>query len=87
MNKRVSVEEDGQAVGEPLRKLPQMAGYEVVLAAGGLETGVRRDLERTDLLITASPTPRSVRISERNLMWHSAPLNLTWVNWRWKRVC
>jgi len=51
MNKRVLVVDDDQSVRESLKRVLQGAGYEVVLAAGGLEALVRFDPEQIDLLL------------------------------------
>jgi DNA-binding response OmpR family regulator len=51
MSKTLLVVDDDQSVRESLKKVLRGAGYEVVLAAGGLEAAVRFDLEQIDLLL------------------------------------
>jgi DNA-binding response OmpR family regulator len=51
MNKCVLIVDDDESVRESLKKLLQGSGYEVVLAAGGLEAAVRFDPEQIDLLL------------------------------------
>jgi DNA-binding response OmpR family regulator len=51
MNERLLVVDDDESVRESLKRVLQGAGYEVVLAAGGLEAAVRFDPEQIDLLL------------------------------------
>jgi DNA-binding response OmpR family regulator len=51
MKKKVLVVDDDDSVRESLRKVLQDAGYDVVLAAGGLEAANRFEPEEIDLLL------------------------------------
>lgn len=51
MKKNVLVVDDDDSVRESLKKVLQDAGYEVTLAAGGLEALGRCDLEPIDLVL------------------------------------
>jgi CheY-like chemotaxis protein len=51
MKKRILVVDDDQSVRMSLKKVLEGAGYEVVLAAGGLEAAVRFEPGRVDLLM------------------------------------
>ncbi len=51
MSRRVLVVDDDESVRQSLGKVLQVAGYEVVLAAGGLEAAVRFDTHPIDLLL------------------------------------
>jgi CheY-like chemotaxis protein len=51
MNKRVLVVDDDESVRASLKKVLLAAGYEVVLAAGGLEAAVRFEPGEIDLLL------------------------------------
>jgi CheY-like chemotaxis protein len=51
MKKRVLVVDDDQAIRDSLRKVLQEAGYEVVLAAGGLEADIRFEPGQIDLVV------------------------------------
>jgi two-component system, LuxR family, response regulator TtrR len=51
MKARILVVDDDQSVRESLKKVLQDSGYEVALAAGGLEATLRFDPEQIDLLL------------------------------------
>lgn len=51
MKARVLVIDDDASVRDSMKKVLEEAGYEVVLAAGGLEALGRSDLERMDLVL------------------------------------
>jgi DNA-binding response OmpR family regulator len=51
MKKRILVVDDDESVRESLKKVLEGAGYEVVLAAGGLEAAVRFEPGQFDLLL------------------------------------
>jgi DNA-binding NtrC family response regulator len=51
MRKRILVVDDDQSIRDSLQKVLQEAGYQVVLAAGGLEAGMRFEPEQIDLVL------------------------------------
>jgi CheY-like chemotaxis protein len=51
MKKRILVVDDDESVRMSLKKVLEGAGYEVVLAGGGLEAATRFEPERIDLLL------------------------------------
>jgi DNA-binding response OmpR family regulator len=51
MKRRILVVDDDESVRESLKKVLQSAGYEVALAAGGLEAAIRDEPGRFDLLV------------------------------------
>jgi DNA-binding response OmpR family regulator len=51
MKKRILIVDDDQSVRESLRKVLEGAGYEVALAAGGVEAAVRLEPGRIDLVL------------------------------------
>jgi CheY-like chemotaxis protein len=51
MKKKVLVVDDDDSVRESLKKVLQEAGYDVVLAAGGLEAAMRFEPSQIDLLL------------------------------------
>jgi DNA-binding NtrC family response regulator len=51
MKKRILVVDDDKSVRESLKKVLEGAGYEVILAAGGLEAAIRFEPGQTDLLL------------------------------------
>ncbi len=51
MKKRLLVVDDDQSIRESLKKILQAAGYDVVLAGGGLDAVTRYESERIDLVI------------------------------------
>jgi DNA-binding response OmpR family regulator len=51
MKKRILVVDDDESVRESLKRVLKGAGYEVVLAGGGLEAAIRFEPGRIDLLL------------------------------------
>jgi phosphoserine phosphatase RsbU/P len=51
MKKRILVVDDDESVRESLKRVLKGAGYEVVLAGGGLEAAIRFEPARIDLLL------------------------------------
>jgi DNA-binding response OmpR family regulator len=51
MRKRILVVDDDKSIRESLKKVLEAAGYEVALAAGGLEAAVRFEPGQFDLLV------------------------------------
>ncbi len=51
MRKRILVVDEGQPVRESLKKVLEGAGYDVLLAAGGLEAAIRLEQGRVDLVV------------------------------------
>ncbi len=51
MRERILVVDDDQAIRDSLRKVLREAGYEVVLAAGGLEADIRFEPDQIDLVV------------------------------------
>ncbi len=51
MKKRILVVDDDGSVRESLKKVLEGAGYEVILAAGGLEAAIRFEPAQVDLLV------------------------------------